>query len=71
MVQATPDAPHLYIDYCALPNMEDEKFDAFIFSYGRITPKDERLSRQTIARILSDAGMRIPQRKAAVLWIQP
>jgi hypothetical protein len=65
LVQATPDAPHLYIDYHALPSMEVEKFDAFLFYYRKRTPKEKCLSRQTIARILSDAGMRIAQRKAA------
>ena len=65
MVQATSDAPHLYIDYHALPSMEHEKFEAFLFYYRKRTLKEKRLSRETISRILSDAGMRVAQRKAA------
>ncbi len=65
MLQATPGATNLFIDYNAAAGlrMENEKFDAFLLY---CEPHAEvRLARQTIARILSDAGIRVPQRKQA------
>ena len=67
IIPAVHGAPNMFIDYMAVRElrMEDEKFDAFLAYYEEHTRPAKPLSRQTIARILSDAGMRIPQRKAA------
>lgn len=62
-VPASTENRPAFIDYAAVrkQRMEAKNFKGFMRFYEDRTPEPDRLSRQTIARILQNAGMRLPR----------